>query len=168
MHCVARQYTIHRPNRAAFRWAPLPAGNICRSPTAEAMFRAVVERNGLTDRFDIDSCGTGGGSPSWYREGGFSYHEGDESDPRMTATGEREPPQARPAMSGRKQRISISLAEEEALWLSFPFCGLAIRPWPCCFSHNPTLSLRLGPLKMLSPSPPLCGPLSLLAGAPDH
>ena len=92
MHCVARQYTIHRPNRAAFWLSPLPAGNICRSPTAEAMFRAVVERNGLTDCFDIDSCGTGGGSPSWYREGGFSYHEGDESDPRMTATGESLPP----------------------------------------------------------------------------
>lgn len=35
-------------------------------------------------QFDIDSCGTGGGSPDWYMEGGFSYHEGDESDPRMT------------------------------------------------------------------------------------
>ena len=26
--------------------------------------------------FDIDSCGTGGGSPDWYLPGGFSYHEG--------------------------------------------------------------------------------------------
>jgi protein-tyrosine phosphatase len=63
-------------------------GNICRSPTAEAMFRAVVERNGMKDKFDIDSCGTGGGSPDWFLEGGFSFHEGDESDPRMTTTGE--------------------------------------------------------------------------------
>jgi hypothetical protein len=37
-------------------------GNICRSPTAEAVLRAVVERRGLTDQFEIDSCGTGGGS----------------------------------------------------------------------------------------------------------
>ena len=94
MHCVARKYTIRYTDRTVLRsdGSPLPSGNICRSPTAEAMFRAVVERNGLTDRFDIDSCGTGGGSPSWYREGGFSYHEGDESDPRMTATGESLPP----------------------------------------------------------------------------
>jgi hypothetical protein len=35
------------------------AGNICRSPTAEAMFRSVVENAGLADSFDIDSCGTG-------------------------------------------------------------------------------------------------------------
>ena len=41
-------------------------GNICRSPTAEAVFKAVVERRGLTNRFIIDSCGTGGGSPDWY------------------------------------------------------------------------------------------------------
>lgn len=40
-------------------------GNICRSPTAEAMFRAVVEREGVADKFDIDSCGTGGGNPGW-------------------------------------------------------------------------------------------------------
>lgn len=60
-------------------------GNICRSPSAEAVFRSVVERSGFEERFIIDSCGTGGGSPNWYLEGGFSYHEGDSADPRMTA-----------------------------------------------------------------------------------
>ena len=40
-------------------------GNICRSPTAEAMFKAVVEKRGLADQFEIDSCGTGGGSSDW-------------------------------------------------------------------------------------------------------
>lgn len=108
-------------------------GNICRSPTAEAVFRSVVERRGLADKFDIDSCGTGGGAsnvsavfflasgfwghrvvlalslalslsrpetqpssppllPSsnpppkqWYKDGGFSYHEGDPADARMAA-----------------------------------------------------------------------------------
>lgn len=34
-------------------------GNICRSPTAEGVFRAVVEREGLGDQLRIDSCGTG-------------------------------------------------------------------------------------------------------------
>mmetsp|Transcript_7219 Transcript_7219/g.13284 ORF Transcript_7219/g.13284 Transcript_7219/m.13284 type:complete len:148 (-) Transcript_7219:99-542(-) len=33
--------------------------------------------------FDIDSCGTGGGNPSWYLPGGMSYHEGESSDSRM-------------------------------------------------------------------------------------
>ena len=33
-------------------------GNICRSPTAEAIFRKLVEDEGLAERFDIDSCGT--------------------------------------------------------------------------------------------------------------
>ena len=41
-------------------------GNICRSPTAEAVFRAVVERAGMQNHFVIDSCGTGGGNPDWY------------------------------------------------------------------------------------------------------
>lgn len=59
-------------------------GNICRSPTAEAVFRAVVEKADCADSFLIDSCGTGGGSSNWYLDGGFSYHEGDPADPRMT------------------------------------------------------------------------------------
>ena len=33
-------------------------GNICRSPTAEVVFRSCVEKAGLLDRFQIDSAGT--------------------------------------------------------------------------------------------------------------
>lgn len=33
-------------------------GNICRSPTAEGVFRAVVEKEGLSDFVEIDSAGT--------------------------------------------------------------------------------------------------------------
>lgn len=33
-------------------------GNICRSPTAEGVFRTLVEREGLSDKFLIDSAGT--------------------------------------------------------------------------------------------------------------
>ncbi|KAK9904002.1 hypothetical protein WJX75_002293 [Coccomyxa subellipsoidea] len=58
-------------------------GNICRSPTAEAVFRKVVEEAGEQDRFFIDSCGTGGGNPDWYKS--WSYHTGDPSDRRMIA-----------------------------------------------------------------------------------
>ena len=35
-------------------------GNICRSPLAEGVFRHLVAERGLSDRFRIDSCGTGG------------------------------------------------------------------------------------------------------------
>ncbi len=36
------------------------AGNICRSPMVEAVFRDLVTKEGLEDQFDIDSAGTGG------------------------------------------------------------------------------------------------------------
>ena len=59
-------------------------GNICRSPTAEAVFRSTVEKQKATSRYLIDSCGTGGGSRDWYKPNGYSFHEGDPADPRMT------------------------------------------------------------------------------------
>lgn len=34
-------------------------GNICRSPSAEGVFRQVVEKAGLAEKVRIDSCGTG-------------------------------------------------------------------------------------------------------------
>mmetsp|Transcript_16664 Transcript_16664/g.32855 ORF Transcript_16664/g.32855 Transcript_16664/m.32855 type:complete len:240 (+) Transcript_16664:103-822(+) len=64
-------------------------GNICRSPTAEAVFTSVVGKAGRSDEFDIDSCGTGGGSSNWYKQGGFSYHEGEDADSRMKETAEK-------------------------------------------------------------------------------
>jgi protein-tyrosine phosphatase len=64
-------------------------GNICRSPTAEAVFVDVVKKANLTNKYAIDSCGTGGGSSDWYKSGGFSYHEGDDADSRMTAAASR-------------------------------------------------------------------------------
>jgi protein-tyrosine phosphatase len=45
-------------------------GNICRSPTAEAVFKHIVGKHNLHDRFVIDSAGIAG------------HHEGEESDPR--------------------------------------------------------------------------------------
>lgn len=49
-------------------------GNICRSPSAEGVFRDLVEREGLADHFHIDSCGT------------LSYHTGEAPDPRAQKT----------------------------------------------------------------------------------
>jgi protein-tyrosine phosphatase len=44
-------------------------GNICRSPTAEAVFRATAQRAGVAGRFMIDSAGTigwhAGNPPDW-------------------------------------------------------------------------------------------------------
>ena len=37
-------------------------GNICRSPTAQAIFEKRITEHGLEDLFKIDSCGTG----SWH------------------------------------------------------------------------------------------------------
>jgi protein-tyrosine phosphatase len=48
-------------------------GNICRSPTAEAVFRRLVREAGLADRISADSAGTHG------------YHVGEPPDPRTQA-----------------------------------------------------------------------------------
>ena len=48
-------------------------GNICRSPTAEGIFRKVVADAGLSERIKIDSAGTGG------------WHIGKSPDARATA-----------------------------------------------------------------------------------
>lgn len=52
-------------------------GNICRSPTAEGVFRAMVERAGLAQHVSVDSCGT------------HDYHVGDPPDPRACAHAKR-------------------------------------------------------------------------------
>jgi len=52
-------------------------GNICRSPTAEAVFRTHAERAGLLDRLLIASAGIG------------DWHVGQAPDPRAIAHGRR-------------------------------------------------------------------------------
>ncbi len=46
-------------------------GNICRSPSAEAVFKGLIEKNGDKKSFFIDSAGTS------------DYHEGEPVDSRM-------------------------------------------------------------------------------------
>ena len=48
-------------------------GNICRSPTAEGVFRSLVARAGLEGAFEIDSAGTG------------AWHTGERADARSRA-----------------------------------------------------------------------------------
>ncbi|HEC17622.1 MAG TPA: low molecular weight phosphotyrosine protein phosphatase [Sedimenticola sp.] len=49
-------------------------GNICRSPTAHGIFEALVEREGLGDRIEVDSAGT------------HAYHVGNPPDRRAQET----------------------------------------------------------------------------------
>ncbi len=48
-------------------------GNICRSPTAEGVFRQLVKDEGLGDHIEVDSAGT------------HSYHVGSDPDRRSQA-----------------------------------------------------------------------------------
>jgi protein-tyrosine phosphatase len=52
-------------------------GNICRSPTAEGVFRRALERAGWQDRVVVDSCGVG------------RWHLGNAPDPRAQAAAEQ-------------------------------------------------------------------------------
>ncbi len=52
-------------------------GNICRSPTAEGVFRRIVEAEGLGDSISIDSAGTA------------AYHIGNPPDTRSQAAAKR-------------------------------------------------------------------------------
>lgn len=62
----ARVSMEQQPSRILF----ICLGNICRSPLAEGVFRAVLEETGHAGRFEIDSAGTGG------------WHAGAAPDPR--------------------------------------------------------------------------------------
>ena len=46
-------------------------GNICRSPSAEGVFRYMVEEEGLQDKIKVDSAGT------------LNHHQGEPADIRM-------------------------------------------------------------------------------------
>jgi protein-tyrosine phosphatase len=52
-------------------------GNICRSPSAEAVMKKLVETEGFDGQITVDSAGT------------IGYHEGEPSDPRMKKFAER-------------------------------------------------------------------------------
>jgi len=52
-----RVSTSNEPNRINVLFVCM--GNICRSPMAEAVFRDLVKKEGMADRFEIASAGTG-------------------------------------------------------------------------------------------------------------
>jgi len=77
-------------------------GNICRSPTAEGVMLALVQREGLQAGFTIESAGTAG------------YHVGERPDRRSLATakahGVQLPSRARKWLVGDFARFDLVLA----------------------------------------------------------
>ena len=61
-------------------------GNICRSPTAEGVFRHFVEKEGLASEIKIDSAGT------------HAYHVNEPADRRANAAAE-------PVLKEIRQRV---------------------------------------------------------------
>lgn len=83
------------------------AGNICRSPTAEAVLRSKLQRVGLGSRVVVDSAGTHG------------FHAGDAPDPRAIESAARRgydlaPLRARPVQDLDFGRFHWLLAMDEA------------------------------------------------------
>lgn len=52
-------------------------GNICRSPTAEGVFRHLIKERGLQDYFEVDSAGTS------------AYHVGESANSKSRRTAEK-------------------------------------------------------------------------------
>ena len=81
-------------------------GNICRSPTAEGVFRHLVTNSGLDEHIHIDSAGT------------HAYHVGEPPDRRARAAAERrgislEAIQARRVHSDDFERFSYIIAMDQ-------------------------------------------------------
>jgi protein-tyrosine phosphatase len=80
-------------------------GNICRSPAAEGVFLHLLAQEGLTERFVVDSAGTGG------------WHVGRPADRRMRAAAERRgidlPSRARQLEPGDLRRFDRILTMDD-------------------------------------------------------
>ncbi|MFP6559531.1 low molecular weight protein-tyrosine-phosphatase [Paraburkholderia sp. B3] len=82
-------------------------GNICRSPTAEAVMRHMVGQAGLDGRIDVDSAGTG------------DWHLGEAPDERAQRAGHRRgydlaPLRARQIGAGDFERFDFVVAMDDA------------------------------------------------------
>jgi len=84
-------------------------GNICRSPTAEAVFRELVKRDGGKLRVDVDSAGT------------HAWHAGSAPDARAIAAAARRGIdmrglRARKVTEGDFERFDFLLAMDEQVY----------------------------------------------------
>lgn len=80
-------------------------GNICRSPAAEGIFRALAERTGRASEFEIDSAGT------------YAGHRGELPDRRMQeaafARGYRLTHRSRPVCEADFERFDCIVAMDD-------------------------------------------------------
>lgn len=81
-------------------------GNICRSPTAEGVFRKLIVERSVEHRFEIDSAGT------------HAYHVGEPPDPRAIEAAARRgidltPIRARRVGKDDFERFDLLLAMDE-------------------------------------------------------
>ena len=84
-------------------------GNICRSPAAEGVFLHHLQKRGLSERFVVDSAGTG------------SWHVGNPADRRMRAAAQRRGID----LPSRARQIELSDLEEFDLVLTMDDANLA-------------------------------------------
>lgn len=103
-------------------------GNICRSPTAEAVLRAKLQAAGLGDRVGVDSAGTGG------------WHVGEPPDRRSIVHGKRRgydlaPLRARQVEPADYERFDLILAMDED--------NLTDLEADCPVQHRPKLRLLM-------------------------
>jgi len=81
-------------------------GNICRSPTAEGVMRALIAREGLEEEIEIDSAGTG------------AWHVGSPPDARASAAAQARgvtlSGRARQVTAGDFERFELVLAMDRA------------------------------------------------------
>ena len=137
--CVHRGWPKHRegptdaiamPVRVCF----VCLGNICRSPTAEATMRQLLEREQLSGEIEIDSAGTG------------DWHVGEPPDRRATAAGKRRGIE----LTGRARRVvpkDFERFDYSSRWIartSATSCGWrpTRRPRRRSFSSGTTIPAR--------------------------
>ena len=106
-------------------------GNICRSPTAEAVFRGLAEKHGVVHELEIDSAGTAG------------YHVGESPDVRAKSAALRRGYD----MSGLLGRqVAAQDFQEFDLVLAMDHANLRdlIRKCPDALQHKVKLFLSYG------------------------
>ncbi len=89
------------------RWLFVCMGNICRSPTLEAVMRERIQRWNLSDTLEVDSAGTG------------DWHVGKPPDPRTRSAARQrgydlDPLRARQVSPGDFQAFDLILAADRA------------------------------------------------------